>query len=199
LAASIPRDSLPRAGSFALWRPRRTAPDEQGHDQAGDQGAKHARFHGSLSMACTDFKASGFRRLAVRRLVLRLNCQDPGAAIDCACEMTSAQQQATLAGSNCQIAFDNLTRQLYATDASIYQIEPMAVAFPRGARQAGALMQAALQAGVPVIPAARERAWSAGRSGRGSWSIFPAIIARSRISIPNVAPFASAPAWCSIN
>ena len=66
--------------------------------------------------------------------------------------MISAQQQATLTGSNCDIAFDNLTRQLYATDASIYQIEPVAVAFPRNFRQASAVIQAAAQAGVPVIP-----------------------------------------------
>jgi sorbitol-specific phosphotransferase system component IIC len=45
--------------------------------------------------------------------------------------MTPAQQHATLAAANCPIAFDNLTRQLYATDASHYQIEPVAVAFPR--------------------------------------------------------------------
>ena len=44
--------------------------------------------------------------------------------------MTSAQQQAALAATNCEVAFDNLTRQLYATDASLYQIEPLAVAFP---------------------------------------------------------------------
>src|SRR5215468_2234252 len=66
--------------------------------------------------------------------------------------MTSAQQQATLAGANCEIAFDNLTRQLYATDASLYQIEPAAVAFPRSTEQASALVQAAMQAGVSVIP-----------------------------------------------
>src|SRR5260221_7319913 len=66
--------------------------------------------------------------------------------------MISAQQKATLPGSHCDIAFDNLTRQLYATDASIYQIEPIAVAFPRGARQASAIIQAAGQAGVAVIP-----------------------------------------------
>src|SRR5256712_12090445 len=66
--------------------------------------------------------------------------------------MTSAQQMATLAGANCPIAFDNLTRQLYATDASIYQIEPVAVAFPRNARQASAIIDAAGQAGVSVIP-----------------------------------------------
>ncbi len=66
--------------------------------------------------------------------------------------MTSAQQQSALAGANCEIAFDNLTRQLYATDASLYQIEPIAVAFPRNARQVGDLVQAALQGGGSVIP-----------------------------------------------
>ena len=66
--------------------------------------------------------------------------------------MTSAQQLATLAGANCPIVFDNLTRQLYATDASIYQIEPVAVAFPRNARQASSVIDAAAQAGVSVIP-----------------------------------------------
>ena len=62
--------------------------------------------------------------------------------------MTSAQQQATLTAANCDVAFDNLTRQLYATDASIYQIEPLAVAFPRNARQASAMIKAAAQAGI---------------------------------------------------
>ena len=48
----------------------------------------------------------------------------------------SARQRASLEKVDCEIAFDNLTRQLYATDASIYQIEPAAVAFPRNAQQA---------------------------------------------------------------
>lgn len=66
--------------------------------------------------------------------------------------MTPTQQHATLSAANCQIAFDNLTRQLYATDASHYQIEPLAVAFPRDAKQASSIIQAAMQAGVSVIP-----------------------------------------------
>ncbi len=66
--------------------------------------------------------------------------------------MIPAQQHSTLAGADCDVAFDNLTRQLYATDASIYQIEPVAVAFPRNARQAGSVIRAAAEAGVPVIP-----------------------------------------------
>jgi FAD/FMN-containing dehydrogenase/Fe-S oxidoreductase len=66
--------------------------------------------------------------------------------------MTSAQQRAALAGANCEIAFDNLTRRLYASDASIHQIEPAAVAFPKNTRQASALVVAAAQAGISVTP-----------------------------------------------
>ena len=81
--------------------------------------------------------------------------------------MTSAQQQATLASANCEIAFDSLTRQLYATDASIYQVEPVAVAFPRGARQASALIQAAMQAGISVIPRGAGTGLAGGAIGDG--------------------------------
>src|SRR6266478_10253782 len=81
--------------------------------------------------------------------------------------MTSAQQMATLAGANCPIAFDNLTRQLYATDASIYRIEPVAVAFPRNARQASALIDAAAQAGVSVIPRGAGTGLVGGAIGEG--------------------------------
>src|SRR3974390_3078392 len=66
--------------------------------------------------------------------------------------MTSTQQQALLSGSTCAVAFDNVGRQLYATDASLYQIQPLAVGFPRDAQQACALVQAALHAGVSVTP-----------------------------------------------
>src|SRR5260370_8219846 len=81
--------------------------------------------------------------------------------------MTSAQQQAALAATNCELAFDNLTRQLYATDASIYQIEPLAVAFPRNARQAGAIVAAAAQAGEPVIPRGAGTALTGGPLAEG--------------------------------
>ncbi len=81
--------------------------------------------------------------------------------------MTSAQQQAALAGANCEIAFDNLTRQLYATDASIYRIEPVAVGFPRGSRQASALVEAAMQAGVSVIPRGAGTGLAGGAIGDG--------------------------------
>lgn len=81
--------------------------------------------------------------------------------------MTPHQQHATLSAANCEIAFDNLTRQLYATDASHYQIEPMAVAFPRHAKQASAVIQAAAQAGVSVIPRGAGTGLVGGAIGEG--------------------------------
>src|SRR5436309_1357853 len=65
--------------------------------------------------------------------------------------MISAQER-KIKQTGCDVRFDNLTRQLYATDASIYQIEPAAVAFPRSAREASAIIRAAADAGVSVTP-----------------------------------------------
>src|SRR5436190_10541153 len=81
--------------------------------------------------------------------------------------MTSAQQQSALTATNCEIAFDNLTRQLYATDASIYQIEPMAVAFPHNTKQAKALVEAAAQTGLTVIPRGAGTGLVGGAIGEG--------------------------------
>jgi FAD/FMN-containing dehydrogenase/Fe-S oxidoreductase len=65
--------------------------------------------------------------------------------------MTSAQER-KIRQTGCDVRFDNLTRQLYATDASIYQIEPLGVAFPKGAQQASALIRGAADAGISVTP-----------------------------------------------
>jgi FAD/FMN-containing dehydrogenase/Fe-S oxidoreductase len=65
--------------------------------------------------------------------------------------MTSAQER-KIKQTGCDVRFDNLTRQLYATDASIYQIEPTGVAFPKNAQQASAIIRAAADAGVSVTP-----------------------------------------------
>ncbi len=81
--------------------------------------------------------------------------------------MASAQQISALSAVNCEVAFDNLTRQLYATDASIYQIEPMAVAFPRSPKQAVAIIQAANAAGIPVIPRGAGTGLTGGALGEG--------------------------------
>src|SRR5437899_510099 len=65
--------------------------------------------------------------------------------------MTSAQER-KIRQTGCDVRFDNLTRQLYATDTSIYQIEPRGVAFPKDAEQASAVIRAAADAGVSVTP-----------------------------------------------
>jgi FAD/FMN-containing dehydrogenase/Fe-S oxidoreductase len=65
--------------------------------------------------------------------------------------MTSTQQK-TIAASGCDVRFDDLTRHLFATDASIYQIEPSGVAFPGSAQEASAVIRAAGDANISVTP-----------------------------------------------
>ena len=81
--------------------------------------------------------------------------------------MLSTQQMSALNASNCEVAFDNQTLQLYATDASPYQIVPQAVAFPKSVKQAAHVVQAALVAGVPVIPRGAGTGLSGGAIGEG--------------------------------
>ncbi|MEY2562833.1 MAG: hypothetical protein QOH88_1026 [Verrucomicrobiota bacterium] len=81
--------------------------------------------------------------------------------------MITSLPRSTLAAADCEVAFDDLTRQLYATDASLYQIEPAAVAFPRSARQASSVIMAAADAGVPVIPRGAGSGLSGGAIGDG--------------------------------
>lgn len=52
----------------------------------------------------------------------------------------------------CDVRTDRLTRILYATDASIYQIEPQAVAFPRSAQEAGGVISTAIDGEVSITP-----------------------------------------------
>jgi FAD/FMN-containing dehydrogenase/Fe-S oxidoreductase len=80
--------------------------------------------------------------------------------------MDSAQQT-KITNAGCEVRFDNLTRQLYATDASIYQIEPEGVAFPRSAEQASAVIRAAADAGVSVTPRGAGTSLSGGAIGEG--------------------------------
>src|SRR5213593_835394 len=65
--------------------------------------------------------------------------------------MTSVQER-KIRQTGCDARFDNLTRQLYATDASIYQIQPVGVAFPKSAQQANAVIRAAADAGLSITP-----------------------------------------------
>jgi len=51
-----------------------------------------------------------------------------------------------------EVMFDRFSRGRYATDASIYQIEPLGVAVPRGKGDVAAALQIAREEGVPVLP-----------------------------------------------
>jgi FAD/FMN-containing dehydrogenase/Fe-S oxidoreductase len=81
--------------------------------------------------------------------------------------MHSTRSHAALGAADCQVAFDNLTRRLYATDASLYQIEPLAVAFPRDAHQAGSIIRAAADAGLEIIPRGAGTGLAGGAVGAG--------------------------------
>src|SRR5438445_737671 len=54
--------------------------------------------------------------------------------------------------TSCDVRADRLTRILFATDASIYQMEPQAAAFPRSAREASAIICAGIDAGLSITP-----------------------------------------------
>ena len=51
-----------------------------------------------------------------------------------------------------EVRFDKMTRALYSTDASIYQIEPIGVVFPRSEEDVVAVIETAARHGVPVLP-----------------------------------------------
>src|SRR5437763_8603263 len=65
--------------------------------------------------------------------------------------MTSAQER-KIRQTGCDARFDNLTRQLYSTDASIYQIQPVGAAFPKTAEQASLVIHATADAGISITP-----------------------------------------------
>jgi FAD/FMN-containing dehydrogenase/Fe-S oxidoreductase len=65
--------------------------------------------------------------------------------------VTSTQRKA-IAATGCDVRFDDLTRHLFATDASVYQIEPVGAAFPRSASEASAVIRAAADANISVTP-----------------------------------------------
>jgi FAD/FMN-containing dehydrogenase/Fe-S oxidoreductase len=68
---------------------------------------------------------------------------------------------------DCDVRFDDLTRHLYATDASIYQIQPLGVAFPKTAEQARDLICAAAEENVPITPRGAGTSLSGGAIGDG--------------------------------
>jgi FAD/FMN-containing dehydrogenase len=65
--------------------------------------------------------------------------------------MTSTQER-KIRQTGCDVRFDNLTRQLYSTDASIYQIHPVGAAFPKTGEQASLIIHATADAGLSITP-----------------------------------------------
>src|ERR1700694_5668761 len=51
-----------------------------------------------------------------------------------------------------EVLFDAFSRGRYATDASIYQIEPLGVVLPRSREDAAGAIAIAREEGVPVLP-----------------------------------------------
>src|SRR6266851_7761883 len=51
-----------------------------------------------------------------------------------------------------EVLFDSFSRGRYSTDASIYQIEPLGIAVPKGKDDIAAALTIAREEGVPVLP-----------------------------------------------
>lgn len=54
--------------------------------------------------------------------------------------------------TGCEVRLDAASRVLYSTDASIYQVEPLGVVFPRTGDDLSAIVSIASQYGVPILP-----------------------------------------------
>jgi len=76
-------------------------------------------------------------------------------------------QQNRWTSTGVDIRDDAITRQLYATDASIYEILPKAVAFPKGPDEISRVLVAAADAKLPVTPRGSGSGLAGGAIGKG--------------------------------
>ena len=67
----------------------------------------------------------------------------------------------------CPIFLDDVTRTLYATDASVYQVTPAGVAFPRTIEETAAVLEVTASAGIPIIPRGAGSGLAGGALGEG--------------------------------
>ena len=67
-------------------------------------------------------------------------------------ERRSALQQELSTSIDGEVRFDPLSRALYSTDASVYQIEPIGVVVPRSAEAVAQAVAIARRHGVPITP-----------------------------------------------
>jgi len=66
--------------------------------------------------------------------------------------MLNAASRRVLESLDCEVRLDELTRTLYATDASIHRLMPSAVAFPRNRAECVELMRTLSDIGTPLTP-----------------------------------------------
>ena len=66
-----------------------------------------------------------------------------------------------------RVRFDRLARTIYSTDASLYEIAPIGVAFPESARDVAALAQIAGRHALPVVPRGAGTGIAGGALGAG--------------------------------
>ncbi len=69
--------------------------------------------------------------------------------------------------TSCEVRADDMTRQLYATDASIHQVTPQAVAFPKNAQETASVIEAAIAEKIPVIARGAGTGLAGGALGEG--------------------------------
>ncbi|MCH8204310.1 MAG: FAD-binding protein [Candidatus Hydrogenedentes bacterium] len=81
--------------------------------------------------------------------------------------MTTSELRNLASATDCEIRYDALSRQLYATDASIYRIEPYAVALPRSPRETARAIQVAIDKDIPIIPRGAGTGLAGGALGSG--------------------------------
>ena len=66
--------------------------------------------------------------------------------------MSLTLQRALESAIDGEVRFDKVSRALYSTDASVYQIEPLGVVIPRSAEEVVRAVALAAQHGVPITP-----------------------------------------------
>jgi FAD/FMN-containing dehydrogenase/Fe-S oxidoreductase len=81
--------------------------------------------------------------------------------------MNTPAPHPALARATCDIRTDTATRQLFATDASVYQIEPAAVAFPKSVEECVEAIGVAVEAGLSVHPRGGGTGLAGGALGNG--------------------------------
>ncbi len=110
-------------------------------------------------------------------------------------DLTESDRQAVVEdltqGLRGEIRSDRYNRLLYATDASLYQMEPVCVVFPTSAEDVQHVMQVAARARVPVMP----RGGGTGLSGQ---TVNHAIVLDFSRAMANVLEFNAEEQWVRV-